>query len=152
MRSLFLLLFICCTLAFGCHKKVAETTTGIGESTSTPAKTITFGTTEQLTIGQTCKLEKSGVTFTFLDVVSDNRCPKGVNCMQAGEAVVMVQVSGQSPQRVIVDTDPKTISRLSMEGGNVEVLDLMPYPDTRIRIDPAQRALTIRMVPGEKMR
>lgn len=151
MRPLLFLLFICCTLAFGCHKKVAETTAA-NESTAGPVKSVVFGNTELLKIGETCKPEKSNATFTFLDLVSDNRCPKGVNCIQAGEAVVMVQVGGQGPQRVTIDTDPKTISRVTIDGGTVEILDLNPYPESGSRIEPAQRALKIRLVQGEKMR
>lgn len=157
MRLTFFLLFTGLMLAFGCNKKVSETSssakaTSSDERTAGPVKTITYGALESLKITETCKVEKSDVTFTFVDVVSDSRCPNGVDCIQAGEAVVLVQASGQSPQRITIDTDPKTTVRMPIGGGTLEILALNPYPDARIRIDPAQRALQIRVVKGEKMR
>jgi hypothetical protein len=151
MRFPLLLIFAVVMLASACNKKVT-TTTGADEPVSGPVKTITFGATETMKIGETCKLEKSNASFTFIDVVSDNRCPRGVNCIQAGEVVILVKVGGGSPQEVKIDTDPKTTARLLIEGGTVEMLAMDPYPEARIRIDPAQRTLRIRMVAGKTMR
>jgi hypothetical protein len=151
MRYLFI--FACFTLvmASACNKKVAGTTATDTPVTG-PVKTIAFGDTETMKIGETCKLEKSNASFTFLEVVSDNRCPRGVNCVQAGEAVVLVKVDGGSPQRVTINTNPKSLTRLTIEGGTVEILELNPYPEARIRIDPAQRTLRIRTIAGKTMR
>lgn len=151
MRFSLLLIFAALTLASACNKKVA-TTSGTDEPDTGPVKTILFGDTETMRIGETCKPEKSNATFTFIEVVSDNRCPRGVNCIQAGEAVILVKVGDGSPQKVKIDTDPKTIARLPIEGGTVEMLEMNPYPEARIRIDPAQRTLKIRMVAGKPMR
>jgi hypothetical protein len=151
MRFSLLLIFAAFILTSACNKKIAATT-GAEEPVSGPVKTIVFGTTETMKIGETCKLEKSNVTFTFVEVVSDNRCPRGVNCIQAGEAVIIVKVAGGSPQKVKIDTDPKTVTRMPIEGGTVEMLALNPYPEAGARIDPAQRTLQIRMIAGVKMR
>lgn len=151
MRFPLLLIFAALTLASACNKKVAATT-GADEPVTGPVKTIVFGATETMKIGETCKVEKSNASFTFIEVVSDNRCPRGVNCIQAGEAVILVKVGGGSPQKVKIDTDPKTIARLPIEGGTVEMLEMNPYPEARIRIDPAQRTLRIRMIAGKTMR
>ena len=151
MRFPLLLIFAALTLVSACNKKIAATT-GADEPVTGPVKTITFGATETMKIGETCKVEKSNASFTFIEVVSDNRCPRGVNCIQAGEVVILVKIGGGSPQKVKIDTDPKTVARLLIEGGTVEMLELNPYPEARIRIDPAQRTLRIRMIAGEKMR
>jgi hypothetical protein len=151
MRFPLLLIFTVLTLASACNKKVAATT-GAEEPVTGSVKTIAFGATETMKIGETCKLEKSNVSFTFIDVVSDNRCPRGVNCIQAGEAVILVKIGGDNPQEITIDTDPKSLARLTIDGGTVEMLELSPYPEARVRIDPAQRALRIRMVEGKTMR
>lgn len=151
MRLLLPLLFTTLTLASACNKKVVASA-GEEEPVTGPVTTVKFGDAEMLRIGETCKLEKSNATFTFVEVISDNRCPRGVNCIQAGEAVVMVKVGGGSPQRVKVDADPKTLSRLPIDGGTVEILELNPYPESSVRADPAQITLRIRMVAGKTMR
>jgi hypothetical protein len=151
MRFPLLLIFAVLTLASACNKKVA-TANGGDDPVTGAVKTITFGTTETMKIGETCRLEKSNAAITFVEVVSDNRCPRGVNCIQAGEAVVMVKVGGGSPQRIKIDTSPKTKARLPIDGGTVEILALNPYPEDGVRIDPAQLILQIRTIAGQKMR
>ncbi|MFK8161913.1 MAG: hypothetical protein AB8H12_05560 [Lewinella sp.] len=151
MRYLLLLACFTLVLASACNKKVAETTAP-DVAVAGPVKTINFGATETMKVGETCKLEKSNTAITFLEVVSDNRCPRGVNCIQAGEAVILMKIDGGSPQKVTIDTDPKTVARLTIDGGTVEMTKLSPYPEARVRIDPAQRMLHFRVLEGKKMR
>jgi len=79
-----------------------------------------------------------------------NRCPKGVNCVQEGEAQVTLSVNGQ-PQRVTIDVNDKTTARLGIPGGSVEVLSLDPYPQAEVRVKPEDRRLRIRMVKSADM-
>ncbi len=151
--SLFLPLLLL-SLAFSCNKKVSSSgnaaTSNETEALGT-MKSITFGSEEMLKVGESCQLEKSAGTLKFLAVVEDSRCPKGVNCIQAGAATIMVEVDGVN-RRLTIDADPKTITRTPITGGTVEILSLSPYPEARIRIDPAQRAIRIKIVEGKTMR
>ena len=153
MRLSLLFLFAVFMLAGGCNKKMADTsaTPEVPSESSTATKTVVFGGEQLIKIGETCSVEKSKASIKFLNVLEDSRCPKGVNCIQPGEAVIMVEVAGTN-RRLIIDTDPKTKTRTTIEGGTVEILSLAPYPDARVRIDPAQRAIRIRVEKGEKMK
>ncbi|WP_020567141.1 hypothetical protein [Neolewinella persica] len=149
----YLLLLACFTLILGsaCNKKVATTAANDTPATS-PVKTIAFGATGMMKIGETFKLGGANMEITFVEVLSDNRCPRGVNCIQAGEAVVSIRINENTPQRITIGNDPKAIARLPIEGGALEMLDLSPYPEDGVRIDPAQRILRIRMVAGKTQR
>ena len=151
MRLNVLFAILCLTLTLGCNKKINTST-----STSEPAndgvtKMVAFNETASLAPGETAKVEKTQATVTFLDIASDSRCPRGVNCITEGEAFAMVSIGGGAPQKVRIDVDPKRISRLSMEGATVEFLSLDPYPEARIKIDPADHRLGIRITKSSKM-
>jgi hypothetical protein len=49
------------------------------------------------------------VVVLFERVLSDSRCPKDVQCIQAGEAVVRTRVTlrGQEPETVDLSTNPR---------------------------------------------
>ena len=53
----------------------------------------------------------AGLSVTFSAVVSDSRCPPGVQCIQAGSAVITVSVTrpGSGPVGLTLRTDgPKS--------------------------------------------
>lgn len=152
MRYALLFAFAILTLAFACNKKVSDAT-----STSTPMdnnspimKTLAFGEAGSLKIGEGFTLQNSEVTFKFAEVNLDSRCPKGLNCIQAGEAQVTVLVNGQ-PQRVTIDVDYKTTARVRIPGGTVEIASLAPYPEAEVKIKPEDRRLKIKVVKSADM-
>lgn len=151
MRLLLFCLLTLTVLPFSCNKRVHESVT-TPETAAGPVKTIALGATEGMKIGETCQVEKSNTRITFLDVVTDSRCPKGVNCIRAGEAVVLVQVGGRSPQQVTIAADGKTVARVAVAEGAIELLALDPYPVARTEILPEQRVLKVRVLAGEQMR
>ena len=65
--------------------------------------------------------------FTFLDVVEDSRCPIGVQCIQAGRAVVRVAVlrNGQS----VTETLTVDGNSVMTDQGELRIEQLEPYPD-----------------------
>lgn len=81
--------------------------------------------------------------FTFLEVVEDSRCPRDVQCIQAGRAVVRVRVLRDGDlveEELIVDGRGVTTDR-----GPLMVLGLEPYPDTSVDQAGPYR-LTLRLV------
>jgi hypothetical protein len=151
MRYALLLAFTSLSLAFACNKKVVASDAETVVST-TVTKNIIVGGQESLAIGESCGVDKMKAIFTFVELVNDNRCPKGVNCIQAGEATLLVSVNGKQPQKVVLDADPKRTASVTVEGGSFVMSNLTPYPESGIRIDPAQRRLRVRFVAGEKMK
>jgi len=141
MRYSLLLALAVLTLAFACNKKVSDSisTSTPMDNNSSAVKTIALNQAESMRIGE-----------TFVSVDLDSRCPKGVNCVQEGEAQVTLSVNGQ-PQRVTIDVNDKTTARLGIPGGSVEVLSLDPYPQAEVRVKPEDRRLRIRMVKSADM-
>ncbi|SHF38864.1 hypothetical protein SAMN05443144_10833 [Fodinibius roseus] len=48
--------------------------------------------TVEVGFGESVSLNRDEMNVTFLDVMSDSRCPIDVTCIHAGEATILVQV------------------------------------------------------------
>ena len=74
---------LCCLLlATACHDK------------SPTGPTVDFNQQVTLAPGETARVNGSDVRLQFAGVSADSRCPIGVFCIQAGEAVVQIRASG----------------------------------------------------------
>jgi hypothetical protein len=82
-----------------------------------------------LQTGQAAIVKTEELTFTFVEVLADSRCPRDVECIWAGEAVISVKVNikGQEygPFKMTTRDYP---SVLQVEGYSVFFVDLLPYP------------------------
>lgn len=76
------------------------------------------------------------VDIEFVEVLEDSRCPKNVNCIQAGKAVVLVNVyaNGEFLEERKLEFHPSGFNNQSLttlfntEGLKITGLNLMPYP------------------------
>jgi len=81
-------------------------------------------------------LDVDNVSIEFVELISDSRCPKGVNCIRAGEAEVKIAVYKNgtfSHEKVLTFHANGFVERVNMqlfasEGLLVEGLTLHPYP------------------------
>lgn len=79
--------------------------------------------------GHRAEIRESGLEITFNKVVEDSRCPKGVECVWAGNGKVEVTIhfpgSEDRVQELNTNLDPKEI-----EAGvyRIQLLELQPYP------------------------
>jgi len=76
--------------------------------------------------GDAARLKAAHIKGTFLPVDSDNRCPPGVECIVAGEAVVVLEVAkiGNDVQTYKVST---TDGKLKIDTSTFVMDDLEPY-------------------------
>lgn len=92
--------------------------------------------------GQGATVE-SDLFVQFLRVSGDSRCPADVVCIQGGDAIVHVRVSGPSTQ---VDYELHTggppSSAVTPTGLRIELLDLQPYPFSSRVIRPGDYRAT----------
>jgi hypothetical protein len=91
---------------------------------STARATHTLG--EPVSIGL-CKSADfdGGRRITFTSLVKDSRCPKGVTCIQAGEAVVELIGSSRKDETEIVHvSSARPKNRVEVAGFIVELLDV----------------------------
>ncbi len=107
--------------------------------------TTTYGEQMEVLIGSGLIVAKTPSAFTFMEVVSDSRCPKGMDCIRAGEAIVRVVLADGSEQNVEINADAKQPAYFAVPEGSVQVMGLEPYPQARVKIDPAGYRLKVRV-------
>ena len=85
----------------------------------------------EIPIGETRLLDEERLAVTFGRVMEDSRCPVGVQCITAGNAMVglVLQERGEATRPVRLNThqEPRTVSH---EGYVISVVDLRPWPTT----------------------
>jgi hypothetical protein len=83
-----------------------------------------------LKIGESAEVRSEAFAIEFDSVAEDSRCPKGVNCVWAGNAKVLLKVKKDAGQPATVElntnTNPKTSRLLEYE---FRLKELKPYPE-----------------------
>lgn len=109
-------------------------------------KVIVLNQEFKLKIGESAKAPRDGLKVEFDSVATDSRCPKGVTCVWAGNAKVLLKVTkdGGKPESVELNTNtnPKTSRYLEYE---LTLKELKPYPesDTTIKSSDYEATLTV---------
>ena len=100
----------------------------------------------RLKIGESGKSKPEGLEVEFHSVAEDSRCPKGVTCMWAGNAKVLLKVkkNGAKPVDVELNTNsnPRTASYLEYE---LTLKELRPYPESDVTIKPSDYEVILTM-------
>lgn len=62
----------------------------------------------RLAVSQKVFIDEFSVNVSFCKVISDSRCPLQVDCIQAGKAIIEVEVMGKQtrPRKFTLSTDP----------------------------------------------
>jgi len=99
----------------------------------TPAP-VTPVITTKIPLGKTVIFENVAVEFTS---VSDSRCPKGTQCIWAGQAEVIVLVKEKGEDAVVKEiilSPTKALDKTIYTYGDlsIEVIDVKPYPDATV--------------------
>ena len=79
------------------------------------------------------------VEVKLVEVVSDSRCPEGVSCVWAGEAIVLVDIfkDGEKLERKKVTFDSDGVKDIfSSETVSIKSYNVMPYPKENIKTNP----------------
>lgn len=98
-------------------------------------------------------LPKKGYQLVLKEVISDSRCPDGVNCIWVGEIKLLMAIY-QDKQFVGEETitlsdknfqdNKKWLSPyLSANKRNIESIDVVPYPKEGLKISPKDYYLKI---------
>ncbi len=132
------ILFAALVFSASCHKKVAEVSLPTGD-----VKAVAYDVVETLAPGQSLQVSKEAPLFTFVEVVSDSRCPQGVDCVRAGEAVARVSLPNGEIKDLVIEVDPKSPVRFGVKNGLVKVLGLDPYPVARVQTTPEAYRLRV---------
>lgn len=89
--------------------------------------------TEKMVLDDTLEIE-------FAKVISDSRCPKNVQCVWAGEAVILVKLyrNDKFEKETQITIQPRgletsVLELLSSEKTHTTAIKLMPYPDAALQ-------------------
>ncbi|MCP9234346.1 hypothetical protein [Lewinella sp. JB7] len=134
------LLSLLCLLIFGCSPRLAE---GV--------HLLKVDEPVHLLSGESAKTRKKSLELiTFVEVLEDSRCPTGVQCIQAGRAVVGLRVLRNGileNQSVTIDGEGLMVT----DGGTLRLVGLEPYPDAAVE-EPEPYRLVVRLMADERER
>lgn len=89
----------------------------------------TYGIGDTITLrkGDTAFIRNENISITFNRLVSDSRCPRGVECIWAGEAIGEIQFTKGN---LSVRFNSSTIrGYIAVDNYQVKLTDVLPYPD-----------------------
>ncbi len=93
--------------------------------------------------GDTVEIESTSQSIRFVEVISDSRCPTDVVCIQAGDAIVRIEIlssaGAESFDLHTADGRPVTDGRLT-----VTLVRLIPLPVSTRTIAPEEYRATLR--------
>lgn len=101
-----------------------------------------------LRLGESARVEDFDLTVSFAEVSSDSRCPKDVNCIQAGEAVIQLELRTDAGERAVIElTVPPGGSSVAKSFGAflVTVVELHPEKESDKTIDPSAYRATVKI-------
>jgi len=82
-----------------------------------------------ISVGQSVSVKGEDLTISFVEVVSDSRCPTGATCIWAGEASSLIEITDSASTYRKVLTEPGSSSPTKADFTGYEVMfNLLPYP------------------------
>lgn len=81
------------------------------------------------------KFSCSKITVKFVSLVEDSRCPEGTNCIHAGNAKIMIEVSKQGAKESFELNTHLGPKGATFGGYAINLLSLTPEPKENIRIN-----------------
>ena len=93
--------------------------------------------------GQTAMLKNESLSVRFIEIVSDSRCPRGVQCIWAGEVAGLIEIDHQNQKKSMVlkltgsgeADDQYTVYNIHFA--------VEPYPEAGKEIKPADYRLQL---------
>jgi hypothetical protein len=108
-----------------------------------------------LSVGQEAGTADGKLKIKFVAVAEDSRCPKGVNCIWAGNARVVLEVgkTGGTPSKLELNTNPR--EGADTAGGAsgqylIKLVEVAPYPVANQTDKPRSHTVTL-VVSRKKM-
>jgi len=105
--------------------------------------------TSKVYLGKSIVVENFKIEF--IEVIQDSRCPKGVNCVWAGEVLIFVDLykDGKKVERKKITLSPKI--ELQKRIGNLffseklslTVLNVLPHPNAKAKIQSSDYYLLL---------
>ena len=116
----------------------------VGAAAGAAQLSVTMGQMFPLHVGQRASVAGVSSVITFRSVASDSRCPAGTQCVQAGNAEVLldVAVSGGPPASVALNTTTAPREK-ALGNGILRLVSLSPTPLAGTTIEPSSYVATL---------
>lgn len=142
------MMMLCCTanLQENPSEKIAAAQNSQYEESK--AKTIT------LKLGENQFVQEAEMNVTFLRIVQDSRCPENVNCVQAGNATIELELMATYSRPIKVqlstsdDIAKEQFSSASFNGNLITLTNLKPAKNADGKINGLYSA-TLKIEKGE---
>ena len=96
-----------------------------------------------LALDDTVALDGTGVTLRFAAVVEDSRCPRDVQCIQAGQARLRLVLERGGERSSLVLSTRRNAGRGAAAGVALELLRLQPVPESGHALAPERYRATL---------
>jgi uncharacterized protein (DUF342 family) len=104
-----------------------------------------LGSEFPLAIGETASVAGENLKVKFIEVTEDSRCPANVVCIQAGRAVMTVEVSYQDAAETLSLAEPgRSTPEITYQDYTL-VFHLEPYPVAGVEVSTGQYRLLLRI-------
>jgi hypothetical protein len=94
----------------------------------------------------------ANIRIKFLEMIEDSRCPRDVQCIQAGNARVRVRVTRNGHSQVLVLNSNLRNESAVFAGYEFRLTGLTPEPGSKIRINPNGYVATIELKKAQLSR
>jgi len=100
-------------------------------------RSASLGETATLRVGDSVTVEGESLEVSFDDVLRDSRCPPDVQCIRAGEAVVVLTVTGDGGEghRLELEVPPGGGAASSYRDHRIRIVSLEPPASATRRIE-----------------
>lgn len=101
-------------------------TIGCGDTVVGP--TVPLDEPFTLSIGESAAVSPASMMIAFTGVSGDSRCPADAVCIQGGDAIVAVRVSGGGTATYELHTGDTSRASVTHRGYRISLVMLQPYP------------------------
>lgn len=133
---------LCAAGLAACSRESTAPAQAPGPPVAAASATVSLDQPFELGVGRSATVAGEGVTVRFEGVPSDSRCPTGVQCVWAGDALVHAVLSKDRKAfgaELHTTLDPRSVDYLTY---NVALVSLAPYPSTSGSISQSQYRAT----------
>ena len=117
------------------------TATGCGASVAGPTNPIDRPFT--IGVGEATSISGAGLAIEFLGVSGDSRCPADALCIQGGDAIVRIRVTGNGTASYELHTGDASRATVAHGRYLISLVELQPYPFSSNPIDPRDYRATL---------
>jgi hypothetical protein len=112
-----------------------------------PSLSIRPPGTVRLKVGSGASIGGTPWTVIFDSVVSDSRCPVGAQCIQAGEALLALELASPLADPLPHDNPHVTLGTapVTVEGLRFTQVEVLPLMRQNVKIDPRSYQVTLQI-------